>query len=139
MRCVIANEKICVLRFDPGEEVIAGLITFCEEKKIRAASFTAIGLSSEVMLSYYRMEAKKFEDHKLTKELEIVGMNGNVSVCDEKTIVHAHGTFSDENLQVVGGHIKRIRVSLTCEVSLHLIDGEIKRTFDPIANTRLMQ
>jgi len=44
--------------------------------------------------------------------------------------IHAHIVVSDREMKAIGGHLKQGVVAATCEVVLHVFDGEIKRYSD---------
>ncbi len=139
------NESDCVLRFDAGDDVIAGLEAFCKEKQITAAQFSGIGSSGDLILSYYNLKTKGYEDKRFTEDLEVLALNGNVGleryIDDEEKdiIVHAHGVFSDRAMATIGGHVKKLIVSATCEIVLHKLPNDcIERKLDEKTGLRLM-
>lgn len=138
MKLLVQDNNIALLRFDRGEEVIAGLTTYCQEQHITAASFYALGAAGEVVLSFYNLEEKRYEDHTLTEDLEIASMLGNVSKMDDNYVIHTHGVFGKQDLTTVGGHIKKLLVSATCEVTLTTFSGELKRAFDSETGLNLL-
>lgn len=119
--------------------MIQGLSGFAVEQKINGASFTAIGASGEVILSYYNLTEKKYEDHILKEEMEIVSVTGNIAWMKNTPVIHAHGVFADKGLTTRGGHIKKLIVSATCEVSLFLFDEPAHRCFDETTGLNLLQ
>lgn len=127
MKIIIHEKSTYILRFDPNEEVLKMLADFCEKEKITAGSFTAIGATKEVTLAYYDLPNKIYLDQKLEEDLEIVSVTGNVAIMNGKPAIHAHGTLSNRHLEVKGGHIKNMTISVTCEVTLHVFEGIIER------------
>jgi uncharacterized protein len=131
MKIIISNHIQHFLRFDKGEDVTASLAQYCKENNIIAAHFTTIGSAGEVVLSYYNLQTKQFEDHTIQEEIEIVSVIGNVSTMDANHIIHTHGVFSKKDLSTVGGHIKKLIVSATAEVFLTKLEGSLTRQHDP--------
>lgn len=138
MKKILVNENTYVLRFDKDEEVIAGLLAFAEKEKITAATFSAIGASSQVVLAYYDLEKKAYHDQTLYEDMEILSVTGNIGQMEGKVMIHAHGIFGDSELQTHGGHCKAIKVSATCEVTISCLDGELNRAFDPDTGLNLL-
>mgnify|MGYP003509565151 CR=1 FL=1 len=138
MKIILNTKQLYVLRFDKDEEVLTGIITFATEQKITAATFSAIGASSQVTLAYYDLEKKEYHDQTLYDDMEILSITGNIGQMKEKPIIHAHGIFGDSELATHGGHIKAIKVSATCEVTLTVLEGELNRTFDPETGLNLL-
>lgn len=139
MKMILKDDRRYVLRFDRGEEVITSLQKFAQEENIKAATFSAIGAASEIIISWFDPEGKQYHDHALTKKLEIAALNGNIALLENQPIVHAHGSFSDVELHSRSGHVKKLIVSATCEVSLVVLSGEINRVLDPETGLNLMQ
>jgi len=125
------------LRFDKGEEVLSLLVTFAEKEAIKSGVFSGIGSTDEILISWYNLEEKKYHDHALKKKLEVVSLNGNLSMADGKAVVHAHGCFSDVELISRSGHVKRLIVSSTCEVFLETFNAKIERKYSSDAGLSL--
>lgn len=138
MKIIIQKTDDYLLRFDRGEEVFALLKNFCNEQKITAASFQAFGAVEEVTISYYDLATKTYLDQTFHEDLEIVSVLGNISVRQDAIVVHAHGSFSDRAMQVRGGHIKKMIISATCELTLQKFEGKIERKYDEGTGLNLM-
>lgn len=138
MKEVIKDNSTRILRFDPGEEAIAGLISYCEENQIKAAWLSMLGASSKITLSYYNLTSKKYEDRVVEENLEVLAITGNIATLNHKIIVHAHGSFSNQQFECIGGHIKSLTVSATLEVNITVLPGEIMRKPDAFTGLNLM-
>ncbi|MBI4239367.1 DNA-binding protein [Candidatus Uhrbacteria bacterium] len=139
MQLILQDGNITVLRFDSGEEVLAGIIKYCKDNTISAGYFSVIGIAKAVLLSYYNVDEKKYEDHDHQKNMEIVHVSGNIAITEQGITPHAHGSFSDSQLNVWAGHVKRLVVSATAEVILTKLSGTIHREFDEATGLRLMK
>jgi predicted DNA-binding protein with PD1-like motif len=139
MKVILEDERLLLLRFDKGENVLERLSDFFHEEQLTAALFTAIGAAAEVTLAYYDLVEKAYVDHELKEDLEIVSVTGNIGRMNEKPIIHAHGIFADRELQTYGGHIKKLIVSATCEVTLTILEGEIVRAHDEKTGLNLIK
>ncbi len=139
-----SKEGAIVLRFDAGDNVISGLRDFCDERQVEAAQFYGIGSTGDLILSYYNLKTKEYEDKQFKEDLEVLALNGNIGFLYKnhggecETIVHAHGLFSDRAMTVIGGHVKSLVVSATCEIILREISGVIERKFDEKTGLNLM-
>ncbi len=138
MKIILQSQNNYLFRFDCGEEVLTFLKNFCTETGIMAASFQAIGAVGEVIISYYDLDGKKYHDQNLQEDLEIVNVLGNISTLEDAVVVHAHGSFSNAEMQLKGGHIKKMIVSATCELTLTKFEGKIERKFDEKTGLNLM-
>lgn len=139
MQVIYKKSSQYFLKFKLGEEVISGLEDFVRKNKIKSAHFYAIGAASEIVLSYYDLKKKKYLDKKFKRDLEITSLVGNIAHMKDKIIIHCHGNFSDRNMKVLGGHVKNLIVSGTCEVALTAMDKKITRSYDPQTGLNLMQ
>lgn len=139
MKIIQEENSTFVLRFDAGEDVISGVEDFCAVRGITGGHFSAIGASQEAVLSYYNLDTKQYEDFPIAERLEITGVSGNVAVRDGVVAVHAHGTFSNRDFSVVGGHVKRLVISATGEVILHRLVGVLTRAYDDVTGLYLME
>ncbi len=110
-----------LVRLEKGECLVENLTKFVAEKDIRGAWLNAIGGASWVELGFYQLEnTQEYEWHRLEQSLEITGLQGNVAWHDGAPFLHIHGTFSDDQMLVFGGHVKELEVSGTCEVFIQV-------------------
>lgn len=121
------------------QEVVEAILRFCKEKDIKAAYLSAIGAVSEIEIAFYDIEKKEYLFKKYEKDLEIDTITGNVAVFDEKLLLHAHGTFSDKDMRVIGGHLKSAVVSGTCEVFLVPLKKNLIRKYDEDTGLNLIK
>ncbi len=138
MKTIAHDGSRFVLRLDHGEELFLTLTNFARETGIRSASFTVIGSATEAILSWYNTKEKRYEDATITDDLEILGVIGNLGTLDGECAIHAHGCVGDRNLNVKGGHIKKLVVAATCEVDLVLIEGALERKRDEATGLNLL-
>ena len=167
MKIILRDKNKYVLRADVGEEVIGELQEFCLPISLRetsrreagdvpkghrrggieAGKFFAIGAAKEVKLGWYDVDAKEYTWREYKEKLEIVSLLGNIAWKPfdpaqgkgEEVIVHAHGSFSNQQMQLVGGHVAKLVVGAACEIVLEKFDGHIEKAHDPQTGLNLMQ
>lgn len=139
MKVILQDKNVYILRFDTDEDVVKEIGKFCSEESIDAASFSAIGAAKQVALSYYNLQTKTYQDKTMSEDLEITGVLGNIVTMDGKVVVHAHGTFGKDTYEIIGGHVKELIVSATCEVILTKLEGFIEREYDEVTGLNLMK
>lgn len=143
MNIILKDNRRYILRFDRGEELIEELIKFAESEKIEAGWFLAIGAVSEVTISHYNVDTKKYSDKNFNEKLEIISLMGNIAKLkesnEEKTIIHTHGSFSNPEMAVAAGHVKKLVVGPTCELLLIKLDGKIEREYSDEIGLNLMK
>ncbi len=130
MTILYQNLPSVALRFTKGEELISLLTTYAKETNISFASFTLIGACSSVLLSYYNLDTKQYEDKEVKEDMEIVSVIGNISLKDNEPVIHSHGVFSKRDFSTIGGHLKSIMISGTGEVFLMVYPVQITREYD---------
>ena len=139
MKIILEEKDKYIIRFDKGEELISGLIEFCQAKKIKAGFFIALGATSQVVLSYYHLDKKEYQEKKIDEDLEIVSLSGNVAEMEGKIIIHSHGIFADSQMRTYGGHLNKLVVSGTGEVLLDVFQGKIERQYSQEIGLNLMK
>jgi uncharacterized protein len=122
-----------------GQKIVENILKFCSDKNINSAHISAIGAVSSVELKFYDIHKKAYLSKKLEKELEIVSITGNVAVSDEELILHAHGSFSDSEMNAFGGHLGEAVVAGTCEVFLVTLSKKLERTLDEETGLKLIK
>jgi len=135
MKTILQDNRRYVLRFDKDEEVFETLKKFLASEKITASAFSAIGASKLVELSYFNLEAKKYQNKVFEEDLEVISLTGNSGALNNIPVLHAHGMFSRADYSTLGGHVFKLVISATCEMFLIKLDGKMERGLDE--NTRL--
>ncbi|HET7673793.1 MAG TPA: PPC domain-containing DNA-binding protein [Candidatus Saccharimonadales bacterium] len=102
-----------------GEELVTNLTEFANKEKVKGAWIFIVGACDEVELGYYDLKSKSYKFKKYEQELEILNVQGNISWNDDKPAIHLHGTFAGEDGKAFGGHVKSLKVSVTCEIFIH--------------------
>lgn len=130
MQVVLEDGERYLLRFDPGEEVMTGLQAWLKRRGITAGWWSAIGACRGLTLSFFQPADIAYHDVASEEDLEITSVLGNIALLNGHVALHAHGTFADATLRVRGGHIKRLVVSVTCEVFVQRLTGTMARVHD---------
>lgn len=120
-----------LVRFEKGEELVSGLLGIFSKEERKTGSFTVIGATSEIELGFYSLEKKAYHWQTFIGEYEITGGVGNISHFEGSPIVHLHTTIADEAFRAFGGHVRKLVVGATCEVSLVFHDEKLEREFVP--------
>ncbi len=132
MKTLITGTDRYLLRFDRGEDVMVEFKKWADGlgmSNLKAASFSMLGAAQKTIVAYYNLHEQKYYDKEITEDVEIITVAGNIAWKKDESgnfgaIVHAHGTFGGPECQVWGGHVKSMIVSVTCEVSVFVMNGE---------------
>ena len=139
MKIILQDKSKYVLRVHRDEEVISELQKFCKDEEIEAGKFFAIGAAKEVKLGWYNVDAKEYTWKEYREKFEIVSLLGTIARKGNDVIAHAHGSFSNKQMQVVGGHVAKLVVGAAGEIILEKFDGHIEKTYDDQTGLNLMQ
>ncbi len=120
--------KTWAIVFDKGDEFVAGLQQFAEEKNLDSARFTAIGGFSDVVLQFFDRQKMAYKKIPVTQQAEVLVLEGNVALDGDHRKVHAHGVIGLSDATTRGGHIGEAHVWPTLEVVLEEAPAHLKRT-----------
>ncbi len=109
-----------------GEDLLQAVQHFSHHHQVRCGLINAIGAVERATFGIYDQKAKKYAKHNLEKELEILSLSGNISLFDDKPMVHAHVVFSDSEGKAFGGHLMAGTRVFSCEVFMQELTGDIK-------------
>ena len=126
-----------VLRIDRGEEVMERLTAFCREAGVKLASVTGLGAADRVTVGLYDVGEKQYHKEELTGPMEITSLTGSITEQEGKPYLHLHITVCGRDLSVRGGHLNECRISATCELNIHCVDGQVGRRYDPVTGLNL--
>ncbi|MDZ7744700.1 MAG: PPC domain-containing DNA-binding protein [Candidatus Saccharibacteria bacterium] len=113
-----------LVKLDKGDLLVENLTKLVKQENIRGAWVSGLGAALWAELGYYDLDAQEYQWQKFDQLLEITSLQGNVAWSSDEPVLHIHGSFSDKNLQAIGGHVKEVAVGGTCEVFLHRWFGE---------------
>ena len=137
------NDEI-YLRVDPREEVFDKISEVCRRERVLGGHFQGIGDCSDMTISIFSPEDKKFSPRDFSGHFAITSLLGNISCTqDLKINIHAHANFSyvgeDKKISVIGGHVKKIFVANTAEIILHPAKEIIQQRFDIVEGIGVWQ
>jgi predicted DNA-binding protein with PD1-like motif len=131
-----SNSTLLVLK--RGEELHSALATFARETGITSAWLSGLGGAARATLGYYSLETKSYQWQEFEGPLEILSLTGNLSMVDGEPFWHIHGSFSDTELQAVGGHVKELTVGPTCELLITPLSLSLTRLPDDETGMKLI-
>ena len=119
---------------------MSGLKEFAKKEQVKGAWIFVVGACDELEAGYYDLKTKDYKFKKYSQDLEILNIQGNLSWDGDEPAIHLHGTFSGEDGEAFGGHIKSLKVSVTCEVFIHDWFGadRIERKLDDSIGLKLL-
>ena len=134
----VTLKRIYIGKLGYGRDLLEEITDFCVREDIRLGRIEALGAVQKARLAYYNQESKEYQYFDLLKKMEITNMTGNVSMKDEKPMVHAHVTLADKNGDCYGGHLAAGTVIYACELIIQAFEGPVfERGFDDITGLPL--
>ena len=131
-------ERIFVVVFDKGEEVIEGLTAFASRERLRASQITAIGALSDVTLGYFDRESRQYQRIPLAEQVEVLSLLGVVTLDGEKPKVHSHIVVGRRDGRAHGGHLLEGHVWPTLEVMVEESPKHLQRRHDAASGLALI-
>ncbi|MDR1940218.1 MAG: DNA-binding protein [Clostridiales bacterium] len=128
-----------VARIDKGEEILAALENIIEKENVALGSVAAIGAINRLRAGLFLPDTKVYKTNLFERDMEIVSLYGSITTKDGRPYIHIHISASDENGNVVGGHLNEAVVSLTCEMTVNIFDGRVSRRFDDGVGLNLLE
>ncbi len=92
-------------RLAKGDDLLQALTAICQELSLTLGEVKAIGAVSRARIGYYHQNSRNYEWLDLDRPLEILALEGNISLKDGKPFVHAHLTLADGAGKAFGGHL----------------------------------
>ena len=124
-------DNTVLVRIDKGEEILEQLKAVCETEKIGLASVTALGATDDFTVGNFDPAKQSYKSLRFSgSNYEIISLIGTVTTMHGEFYAHLHLSAGDGEGRVFGGHLYRASVSVTCEMVLQLIRGEVDRYHD---------
>lgn len=119
-----------LVRFETGEEIVAGITEFAHAHSVDAASVSAIGSAYDVVLGYFDRATKSYERLSVAGEVEITSLAGNIALKEGRAFPHLHATVGGRDFHALAGHLFEGKAGATCEVILRPMPGYVQRVKD---------
>lgn len=85
--------------------IVEALTDFVTIQKIEAGQITGIGAVNEATLRFFEPSTKQYVDKTFHEQMEVTNISGNVSVMDEKPLLHLHITLGRQDYTALAGHL----------------------------------
>ena len=125
------DEKLYV-RLDRGDEIINTISDVCKRECLTAAQIQGIGGCSCVTVGIFDLEKKAYNETTVSGMLEMISLDGNLTIYEEKPYLHVHAVFAYEEdgaPKVIAGHLLKAEIGLTGEIVLTPAKGSISRKY----------
>jgi uncharacterized protein len=127
-----AGERTFVLVLDPGEEAFATISNFAEDKRLSAASLTALGAFAKATVGWFDLAAKTYREIPVDQQCEVLSALGDIALDDQnKPSLHMHVVVGLSDGSTRGGHLLEGQVQPTLEVTLIEAPAQLRRKKRP--------
>ena len=111
------QQKIHVLRFDKGDDLLSGIIDYIKKQNIKAGFLSGIGALEKGIFGYFDVEKKQYVNTKF-KEVELLGCTGNIAINKDTKdpVAHIHILIGEKDGKTFGGHLVEGIISVTAEI-----------------------
>lgn len=137
-KLVAGTDQPFILALNLGEDLFQAILRCANDANIKSASISGLGTLDDVMLAYYNLETKQYQEKLFAGMYELISLNGNIATLDDELFIHIHASIGDENYRVFGGHVMSGIVGPACEITVTPLGGHIQRGFDDRTGLKIM-
>lgn len=130
--------QIYVLRLEIGEEIITQLKELCTQQQIGAGKVCGIGVVRSAVISYFDLPSGEYLHRKLSGNMEITSLMGNISSMEGEPYPHLHVTLADKDFQLMGGHLTAGEIGVTGELIVESFAEIIERKINQESGLNLL-
>ena len=134
----VRNGSTIILRLQKGDELVSSLLCLIEKEMVKSGRVSGIGATDDVTIGVFNPKSKVYTKVKVTEDMEILSISGNLTRKDGAPYVHVHGSFASLE-KVYGGHVNECVISATAELIIDLYDVEVERKFDKESGLNLLK
>ena len=123
----------------PVTRCFQSLGDFIRREGIKAASLTAVGAFSDVVLRYFDWDKKDYRDIAVDEQVEVASLVGDVAVDPEGApTLHIHLVVGKGDGSAMAGHLGRAHVRPTLEVMIDESPAFLQKRVDPATGLALI-
>ena len=134
------GRRTFVIVLSTGDEVLSSLQEFVNRQDVHAASFTAIGALSDVVLQYFDWETKEYKKIPVREQVEVASLIGDVAGDPEgKPALHIHIVAGTRDGTAKAGHLGKAHVRPTLEVIVSESPTHLRKVKDQSSGLALIK
>ena len=131
-------KRTFVGQFPYGADLYESLTKIAVDEDIKLGRLSAIGATTHAVVAFYDQKERKYNPIEFPGRMEILSLQGNVSLREGKPFVHAHITLSDPQGRVFGGHLLPGTKLFACEIFIEEFEGmQFQRQYDETTGLHL--
>lgn len=94
-----------LFKLPKGKDLLESLADFCHDNQVKCGVVSVVGAVENATISYFDQSKKKYDKKVINEAMEVLSVTGNISILDNRPMVHAHITLADKAHNVIGGHL----------------------------------
>ena len=115
------------VRMDKGEELFEQIRAVCAAEEVKLGHISALGATEDFTVGVFDLQKQSYCQQHMSAFHEILSINGTVNTMNGEHYCHVHITAVDTEGRVVGGHLLRCVIGITCELVLTVSNGVVDR------------
>ena len=120
---IIESKRSIMGKLSHNSDLLEELTEICQKENISLGTVQAIGAVQSARIGYYDQDQRKYDFIDIDQHLEIASLIGNISLKDDKPMIHAHAVFSDDKGACHAGHLAPGTKVFACEFVITECDG----------------
>jgi predicted DNA-binding protein with PD1-like motif len=132
------EEKVYVVVFLKGDEVLSGLTDFAAKYKVTDAHFTGIGAISSATTAWLDLDKKMYHPTVTNEQVEVLSLIGDIATFNNKPVVHMHAVLGHKDGHTTGGHVWELNVNPTVEIFLTANTTPLNKRPDQTSGIKLI-
>ena len=121
------NENLVFIRLFQDENIHEKLIETCKLHNVKTAVIlSGLGQLKNFQIGYFK-EKSNYKKEKFQKPHELLSLTGSICYQNNNYELHLHATFSNEQMNAIGGHLFSGFVEVTNEIILLKTNINIER------------
>ncbi|KJS14804.1 MAG: hypothetical protein VR69_16120 [Peptococcaceae bacterium BRH_c4b] len=125
----VSRGRTLIGRLPKGSDLMAEINRLCHEENIRLGKVQAIGAVSKAMVGFFLQESREYFSLEFDYYLEIISLQGNISIKDGVPFTHAHIALMNNEGKMIGGHLIEGTEVFSCEYIINEYMPEEDKTF----------
>ena len=101
----VNRQKVHYVKFDKDTYLLESLTEYAINNKIKTAEISFIGAVQNLNVVYFNQKTKEYEEHFFDGGFEVLSGLGNITLFENKPLVHIHISVSDKDGKAFGGHL----------------------------------
>lgn len=130
------NPFLLVLKL--GEDLFESILQCATKMKLKSASLSGLGALDNVTLAYYNLHTKTFQPKLFSKIYELISLDGNITIVEDKPYAHIHVALGSEDFSVIGGHLMSATVSANAEILVTPLAAPVIRKYNKTFESHLI-